>query len=290
MDVRFADIDNKTYNISIEGIKKNFTDNTRLIIPVHFAGQPCDMAGIHEIASERGIKIIEDASHAIGGRYSNNKRIGSCCYSDLTTFSFHPVKTMTTGEGGAITTNNPELYHRLILLRSHGITKVPEELSNNTGPWYYEMKMLGFNYRLTDIQAALGISQLNRLDDFVEHRRQLVKKYNDAFEEIPWLTVPFERPEVYSAFHLYVIGIDYRKIGKSRSEVMKLLSDDNIGTQVHYIPVYRLPYYEDLYHFDPEAFANTEKYYASCLSIPLYPSMSEKQQQYVIKKIIALNS
>lgn len=280
-----ADILPDTYNINPEEIKKKITGKTKVIIPVHFAGQPAEMQEIHQIAKKHKLYVIEDAAHAIGSKYADNNKVGSCKYSDLTTFSFHPVKTITTGEGGAITTNDKNLYKKLLLLRSHGITKIPQEFSQNPGPWYYEMQNLGFNYRMTDIQAALGISQLKKLNKFVKIRQKIVKKYNQAFSELPNVKIPNEKDENQTAWHLYVLQIDFQKIGKSRKQVMEELSRKNIGTQVHYIPVHFQPYYKKNYGFKKGDFPVAEKYYENCLSLPLYPKMTDNEVEYVIKEI-----
>ncbi len=271
----FADIDSKTYCVDPEKIKEKITENTRLIIPVHFAGQPCEIESIFKIAKEINIFVIEDAAHAIGSKYEDGSRVGNCKYSDLTIFSFHPVKTITAGEGGVITTGNKELYERLLLLRNHGITKS-------------EMRILGYNYRLSDIHASLGISQLKKLDKFVERRRELVKKYNEAFINIDWLATPYEKPGVYSAFHLYVLMIDFDKAGKSRRQVMEELKLKNIGTQVHYIPVHTQPYYQENFGYRQGDFPIAEKYYQHALSIPLYPRMVNDDVDYVIKSMVEL--
>lgn len=284
----FSDIDSKTYCIDLYTIKTKISKNTKFFIPVHFAGQPCDMGGIKKIADEYGIKIIEDAAHAIGGRYADGSRVGNCRYSDLTIFSFHPVKTITTGEGGAITTNSEDLYELLLMLRSHGITKNEKYLSQNPGPWYYEMHHLGYNYRMTELQAALGITQLRKLNQFVKRRREIVSTYNDSFRDIEWITVPYEDSNVYSAFHLYVLQIDFEIINKSRKQVMNELFKKNIGTQVHYIPVYSQPYYKKIYKYDKQEYPKMEHYYQQALSIPLYPDMSDDEVNYVITNIINL--
>lgn len=284
----FADIDERTYNINVEEIKGKINENTRVIIPVDFAGQPADMKEIYKLAKYNKLFVIEDASHAIGSKYEDGSFVGSCKYSDMTTFSFHPVKTITTGEGGAVTTNNEELYERLILLRTHGITKKEKYLKMNPGPWYYEMQALGFNYRLTDIQAALGISQLRKLDSFVKRRREIVLKYNRAFRELDSLVIPFEKEDVYSAFHLYVLQMDFEKIGKSRKNIMEELRSKNIGTQVHYIPVHTQPYYQENFGFNYGDYPIAEHYYAKTLSIPLYPEMTDNDVDCVIKNIVSL--
>ena len=213
---RFADIDPRTYNLDPTEVGKKLTAKTRLLLPVHFAGQPADMPALHALARRSGCRIIEDASHAIGSTYASGDPVGSCRYSDLTVFSFHPVKTITTGEGGAITTNDPELHERLLLSRTHGITRDPARLGENPGPWYYEMQDLGFNYRLTDLQAALGISQLGKLDFFRNRRRQIVAAYNQAFQGTKLLTTPYEDPLVVSCFHLYVLQADFDSAGSDR--------------------------------------------------------------------------
>jgi len=281
----FADIDPRTYCIQASSVSSKITNKTRLLIPVHFAGQPADMEKIHGIAREKDLRIIEDAAHAIGSEYPNGKSVGSCCYSDMTVFSFHPVKTITTGEGGAITTNNTDLYEKLLMFRSHGSTKrnIPE--SSNPGPWYYEMRELGFNFRLTDLQAALGLSQLKKLEKFKKRRREIVNQYNDAFAGLEYLTTPYESPGINSCFHLYVLLIDFSGLNKSRKEVMNELAGLGVGSQVHYIPVYSQPYYKDHYHFKQEDFPVSEEYYSKCLSIPLYPAMTEKDVNKVISAI-----
>jgi UDP-4-amino-4,6-dideoxy-N-acetyl-beta-L-altrosamine transaminase len=282
---RFADIDPATGLIDPQETKAQITGKTGVIMPVHYAGQPADMESIHAIARERNIYIIEDAAHAIGSRYQSGDAVGSCKYSDMTTFSFHPVKTMTTGEGGAITTNNKDLYEKLMMLRSHGITKDPDRLERNDGPWYYEMHELGYNYRITDIQCALGISQLRKLDMFIGRRREIVEKYNEAFSEVNWLEPLEEKPGNHSAWHLYVLKIDFNKIGKSRAEVMEILRERKIGTQVHYIPVHLQPYYKKNFGYEAGNYPRAEKFYQQILSIPLFPAMMQEDVDYVIEVI-----
>jgi len=286
----FADIDLKTYNIDPTDINKRITKKTSLIIPVHFAGQTCDMEVIYKLAKKYKLSVVEDAAHAIGSKYKNGKSIGCCCYSRMTVFSFHPVKTITTGEGGMITTNDKILYERLKMLRSHGTTTDPNKLIQNPGPWYYEMQNIGFNYRMTDIQAALGISQLKKLEKFIKKRREIIKKYNKAFSNVAWLTIPYEEKGVFSAFHLYVLLIDFEKINKTRKEVMELLAKKGIGSQVHYIPVYLQPYYQKKFNYKKGLCLNAEKYYESCLSIPLYPALTNKDVSKIIKVIRLLKN
>jgi UDP-4-amino-4,6-dideoxy-N-acetyl-beta-L-altrosamine transaminase len=281
----FADIDPKTYNLDPREIEKKITPSTSLLIPVHFAGQPAAMDAIRRIARKQGCYVIEDAAHAIGSRFANGNPVGNCEYSTMTTFSFHPVKTVTTGEGGAITTNQEGLYRRLLRLRSHGITKDPALLLQNPGPWYYEMHELGYNYRLTDIHAALGISQMKKLSRFIARRREIVDRYNRAFKDEAWAMTPYERPGVLSAFHLYVLRIEFPKIGKSRDTVMEELKLKNIGTQVHYIPVPNLPYYRKRFGFRPGDYPRAEAYYEQALSLPLYPRMTDEDADYVIHSL-----
>lgn len=286
---RFADISPKTYCVTPETLSEKISDKTRLLIPVHFAGQAADMVGISELAKEKGLRVIEDAAHAIGSTYADGSPVGICKYSDMTIFSFHPVKVLTTAEGGAVTTNDDALYEKLCLLRTHGITKNPDVMAQNPGPWYYEMIDLGFNYRITDLQCALGITQLSKLGRFKDRRREIVAAYNEAFAETEWLTTPFEREGLSSAFHLYVLLIDFQKIGKSRAEVMAELREKKIGTQVHYIPVHLQPYYQKTYGTRPGDFPIAEDYYEHCLSIPLYPKMSDEDVSRVISAVKALH-
>ncbi len=287
----FADIDPKTYNVSIRTIKEVLTDDVQVIIPVHFAGQPCKMAEIFEYCRKNKIYLIEDAAHAIGSKYETGEMVGSCSYSDLTTFSFHPVKTITTGEGGAITTNSEELYQKLLSLRSHGMVK--DKFKNreeaytqkDQNPWYYEMQTLGMNYRLADLAAALGISQLNKLDFFVSRRREIVRRYNDAFADLEYLQIPFEEKGIFSAFHLYVVLIDFKSLKMTRNQMIKKLRKQGILTQVHYIPLSYQPFYRENYSYNDRNYPNATKYYEKCLSLPLYPKMTDEEVEFVISKI-----
>lgn len=278
----FADIDEKTYNIDPKEILKKVSKKTKVIIPVHFAGQAADMEAISLLAKAKGIYVIEDAAHAIGSTYEDGSKVGNCKFSDLSTFSFHPVKTVTTGEGGAITTNNKKLYEKLLLLRSHGITKDPSKLKQNPGPWYYEMQELGFNYRMTDVQAALGISQMEKLDTFKKKRREIVSLYNRAFKNQNNFTFPYEMPKLESCFHLYVLKVNFKAIQKNKTQVMGELKAKNIGTQVHYIPVHLQPYYRKKFGYKTGDYPKAEKYYEECLSLPLYPKMKKEEALYVI--------
>jgi UDP-4-amino-4,6-dideoxy-N-acetyl-beta-L-altrosamine transaminase len=285
----FADIEPNTYNISPNEIEKKITPKTKVIIPVDFAGQVVDIDAIKEIADKYHLYIIEDAAHAIGSNYADGKPVGCCHKSDITVFSFHPVKTITSGEGGAITTNNEIIYKKLLKLRTVGITKDEQELSKNPGPWYYEMQLLGSNNRMTDIQAALGRSQLSRLTFFKQRRREIVDTYNKNFRNIPKITIPYEKENVDSCFHLYVLQIDFEKIGKTRKQVMEELKEKGIGTQVHYIPVNSQPYYVKRYgEYNTEEYPVSESYYDKCLSIPLFPKMSNEDVDYVIQAVSAL--
>jgi UDP-4-amino-4,6-dideoxy-N-acetyl-beta-L-altrosamine transaminase len=279
----FADIDKDTINIDPEKIKGKITSRTRVIIPVHFAGHPCDMDEISKIAKKNGIAVIEDAAHALGAEYKGLK-IGSCSHSDMSIFSFHPVKSITTGEGGAILTNKKDLYSKLVMLRSHGITKEKGRLKGRgwrkEGPWYYEMQDLGFNYRITDIQAALGLSQLKKIDNFIQRRREISDFYNKAFEGNEFFDIPVEKKYAYSSCHLYPIRLK-GKFENRRKEVFEKMRAGGLGVQVHYIPVYLQPYYRKL-GFKKGACPIAENYYNREISLPLYPALTAGQVKYVI--------
>lgn len=281
----FADINSVSYNIDPAEIEKHITSKTKLLLPVHFAGLPCEMENISAIAKKNNLHVIEDAAHAIGSQYADGSYVGNCKYSDMTVFSFHPVKTITTGEGGAVTTNNEELYRKLLMLRSHGTTKDEKLLKKNPGSWYYEMQSLGFNYRMTDMQAALGCSQLAKLDFFKKRRREIVAVYNNAFAGMKYLKIPTEPKEVSSCFHLYAVQIDFSSLGKSRLQVMQELRDKGIGTQVHYIPVHTQPFYKETYGYKEGDYPIAEKYYEQELSLPLYPGLSDEDVNNVIEAV-----
>ncbi|MCR5792571.1 MAG: UDP-4-amino-4,6-dideoxy-N-acetyl-beta-L-altrosamine transaminase [Lachnospiraceae bacterium] len=286
----FADIDPKTYNISPTEIEKKITDKTKAIIPVHYTGQPCDMDVIHRIAKEHNLIVIEDGAHALGAEYKGRK-VGSM--SDMTCFSFHPVKHITTGEGGMVTTNDEELYHKLLLARNHGITRNPEEFENTSelkddltnanhpGSWYYEQINLGFNYRITDIQCALGITQMNKLDRFLQRRRAIAKRYDEAFAGVKGIITPYVDAAGESAWHLYVIQVpaEYRK------EIFEELRKRGIGVNVHYIPVYQHPFYQKNGYRDV-CCTESEKLYSNLISIPMYPALTEEEQEIVIKTVL----
>jgi UDP-4-amino-4,6-dideoxy-N-acetyl-beta-L-altrosamine transaminase len=284
----FADIDPRTYNISPKEIEKKVTRKTKVIIPVDFAGQAVEIDSIREIADKHHLFVIEDAAHAIGSNYTDGRPVGCCHKADMTVFSFHPVKTITCGEGGAITTNSELLYKKLLKLRTIGITKNDAELSQNPGPWYYEMQALGGNYRMTDIQAALGRSQLSRLALFKQRRRDIVNKYNKAFADIPYITTPYEEKDADSCFHLYVLQIDFEKLGKHRKKMMEELNENGIGTQVHYIPVNSQPYYKKRLGYKWEDYPVAEGYYGKAISIPLFPAMSDQDIDKVIDVVTSI--
>lgn len=301
----FADIDKKTYNISPEEIDKKISSKTKAIIAVHFAGQSCDMKNIYEIVKRaekifgKKIFIIEDACHALGSIY-NNTKVGSCVFSDMTILSFHPVKHITTGEGGMILTNDEELYKKLKRLRSHGITSNVEEFTYKEcaytlasdkeilNPWYYEQIDLGYNYRITDIQCALGISQLKRLKEFIHRRRYIVERYNAVFDGFEFIKTPLESENCKSNFHLYVLLIDFDAIGINRAYFMYELKKRGIQTQVHYIPVHTQPFYRKHFNTNWGDCPNAEDYYRKCLSIPLFPAMGDEEVNKVIKEILSL--
>ncbi len=273
----FADIDPKTYNIDPEDIKRKITDKTKAVIPVHLAGQPCDMDAIQKIAEEYHLLVIEDGAHALGSEYKG-KRIGSI--SDMTTFSFHPVKPITTGEGGIIVTDKEELYQKLCLFRSHGITREDSLMTRNEGPWFYQQMELGYNYRITDVQCALGCSQMNKLDKFLERRRELARRYHRAFQDCPDIIVPYQLHDANSGWHLYIIQV----LHCDRKNVFETLREKGIGVNVHYIPVYYHPYYRE-HGYQEVCCPNAEKLYEQMISIPLHPSLSNGQQDYIIQTI-----
>jgi len=284
--VDFVDIDPSTYNLSEIELEKKLVEAEKsgklpkIVVPVHFSGQPCNMTAIHALGQRYGFKIIEDASHAIGGKYKDQP-IGNCQYSDITVFSFHPVKIVTTGEGGMAVTNDADLSAKLELLRSHGITR-DERLMTKTadGPWYYQQTSLGFNYRMTDIQAALGVSQMQRLHQYVTRRHALAQRYNTLLKDFP-VILPWQHPDSYSGLHLYVIQLQLDAIQKTHLEVFQGLREAGILVNLHYIPVHTQPYYQAL-GFKEGQFPCAEQYYKRALSLPMYPALTESQQQEVV--------
>ncbi|MGK5093320.1 UDP-4-amino-4,6-dideoxy-N-acetyl-beta-L-altrosamine transaminase [Deltaproteobacteria bacterium TL4] len=286
----FADIDTQTYNVSPEEVEKKITARTKAIIPVHFAGQSCDMAKIHHIVTSaeqrfgQKIFIIEDACHALGSRYQQTQ-VGQCSFSDMAVMSFHPVKHITSGEGGAVLTNNDSLCHRLRLFRTHGITRPQEGNTAEVGSWYYEQIELGYNYRITDIQCGLGLSQMQKLPMFMQRRKEIVKQYNRAFGSNPYVQVPFEQDPGSSNFHLYILLVAFDKIGLSRKQFMEKLMQEGIYAQVHYIPVHTQPFYKNKFGYDWGQFPNAEAYYQRCVSLPLFQSMTELEVTKVINTI-----
>jgi len=285
--VDFIDIDPITYNLSVEELEKKLIKAKKegklpkIIIPVHFAGQSCDMSKIKSLSKEFGFSIIEDASHAIGSKYLG-KFVGGCQYSDITVFSFHPVKIITTAEGGLATTNCKNLAQKLRLYHSHGITRDQDLLNEKLiGPWYYEQISLGFNYRMTELQAALGISQLQRVDGFVSKRHVLKKRYDLLLENLP-LILPYQSKDCYSSLHLYPVQIDIaKKVAKSRKQIFIELRENNVGVNVHYIPIHMQPYFQNL-GFKKGDFPNSEVYYQSTLTLPMFSSMTSEQQDEVV--------
>jgi UDP-4-amino-4,6-dideoxy-N-acetyl-beta-L-altrosamine transaminase len=275
----FADIDPHTYNIDPEDIKRKITDKTKAIIPVHLAGQPCDMDAIHEIAKEYGLIVIEDAAHALGADY-HGKKIGAL--SDMTTFSFHPVKPITTGEGGMITTNDEELYHKLLMFRSHGITHSMDEMTRYDGAWFYQQMDLGYNYRMTDIQAALGCSQMKKLDKFIARRREIAKRYDEAFAGSLNIVTPYQPENIGIGWHLYIIQVT----GCDRRVVFDKLREQGIGVNVHYIPVYLHPYYQE-HGFGGVHCPVAEEVYSHIISLPIFPRLTDGEQDEVIEKVQA---
>lgn len=284
-DVRFADVDPQSGNISVDSVSDKITANTKAIVPVHLGGLPCDMRELRNLADSKGIALIEDAAHALGATYSGDS-IGSGI-ADMATFSFHPVKHLTTGEGGAITTNSKELKERMDRLRHHGIEREPEYFSKpSPGRWYHEVSELGYNYRLTDFQCALGLSQLTRQAEGVARRREIAARYTDAFREMSGAMRPQRiSADRFSAFHLFALQIDFDKFSLSRDELMSKLDTAGIGTQVHYIPVNQQPYYIRCYG-EAETLPGVEEYYARTLSLPMYAELSDSDVDYVVGSLL----
>ncbi len=287
--VDFVDIDPNTFNLSIDELERKLIlaqqqgSLPKVVVPVHLAGQSCQMDRIAALSERYGFRVIEDASHAIGGRYQSQP-IGLCQFSDMAVFSFHPVKIITTGEGGMVLTNQTDLYEKLIRLRTHGITRNPDLMQGEShGPWYYQQVELGFNYRITDIQAALGMSQLQRLNEFIEQRRFLAKRYNQLLNDLP-LTLPWQHPDTESSWHLYVIRLKLDQINKTHRQVFEALRQARIGVNLHYIPVHTQPYYQQL-GFKWGDYPQAESYYQQAISIPLYYGLTQEDQDRVVTSL-----
>lgn len=291
-EIDFVDIDSRTYNMSVERLTEKLVQAEengslpKVVIPVHLCGQPCDMARIYALGQQYGFKIIEDASHAIGGKYKGEP-IGNCRYSDITVFSFHPVKIITTAEGGMALTNNAGLAARMDLLRSHGVTRDTAHMTHESdGPWYYQQIELGFNYRMTELQAALGISQMSRIDQFVTRRHQLARRYDQLLADLS-VTSPWQHPDGHSGLHLYVIRLELNKIAHSHRRVFEALRERGIGVNLHYIPVHTQPYFQRM-GFKPYDFPQAQAYYSEAISLPLYPGLTEVQQNEVMRQLTAI--
>ncbi len=289
-DVDFVDVEADTYNMSVSALQEKLEVAQKVqrlpkvIVPVHFSGQPCDMKNIAALAKQYGIAVIEDASHAIGASYEDT-RVGDCTYSDMTVFSFHPVKIVTTAEGGMVTTQDAALAKRLELYRSHGITREPASMTEaSQGAWYYQQIDLGYNYRITDLQCALGCSQMKRIDTFVTRRREIADVYDRELQGMP-LVLPRQRKNVHSAWHLYVVQVDPKKTEKTRKEVFDALRAAGIGVNVHYIPVHTQPYYRQCFGFQEGDFPVAEAYYQQALSLPIYADLTGEEQQQVIESL-----
>jgi UDP-4-amino-4,6-dideoxy-N-acetyl-beta-L-altrosamine transaminase len=284
--VDFVDIDPSTYNLCPDALERKLeqarTENRlpKVVVPVHLCGQPCGMERIKALSERYGFRIVEDASHAIGGKYQG-EFIGSGRYSDITVFSFHPVKIVTTAEGGMAVTNDAELAQRMEMLRSHGITRDPARMTHEPdGPWYYQQVDLGFNYRMTELQAALGVSQMARLDDFVKRRHELARRYDELLADLPVVT-PWQHPDSYSGLHLYVIRLKLTEMRASHREVFESLREQGIGVNLHYIPVHTQPFYEAM-GFAPDDFPESMRYYNEAISIPMYHGLTFEQQDAVV--------
>ncbi len=296
-NVDFVDVDKKTFCISVAELEKKLKKKKiDLVIPVHLSGHSSDMAKIYKLKKKYNFHIIEDSCHALGGKY-NNFKVGSCKYSDISTFSFHPVKPITTGEGGMITTNNKNIYEKLLLYRTHGINKNNKYFKNkklaydkNKQPnmWYYEMNLLGFNYRITDLQAALGISQLSKLNQFTIKRNKIAKLYNYHFKNIEFLKIPPKNKNVHHTYHLYTILINFKKLSITKNQLMNYLYKKKIGSQVLYIPLFLQPYYKNKYNYKSSDFPISMEYYKQALSIPIFHSLKKKEQFNIIKNIIKI--
>ena len=288
-DVDFVYIDEKTYNMSASALEQKLQEAKRqgrlpkIVVPVHMAGQSCDMRAIKKLSEEYGFTLLEDASHCIGADYADTK-VGSCAYSDMAVLSFHPVKIITTGEGGMVLTNDAALYEQLCLYRSHGITRDPKHMTKESdGDWYYQQVALGFNYRMTDIQAALGASQMDRLDEFVARRRALAVRYNELLRDLP-LRAPFVLEEAQPSWHLYIVRIDFDRVRKTKQQIFAEMREKGVALNLHYIPVHTQPYYEAL-GFHAEDCPAAVEYYREALTRPLYPSMTDAEQEMAARAL-----
>ena len=288
-DVDFVDIDENTYNMSVPALEQKLQEAKRLgrlpkiVVPVHMAGQSCDMRAIKKLSEEYGFTLLEDASHCVGADYADTK-VGSCAYSDMAVLSFHPVKIITTGEGGMVLTNDTALYEQLCLYRSHGITRDPKHMTKESdGDWYYQQVTLGFNYRMTDIQAALGASQMDRLDAFVARRRALAARYDELLRDLP-LRTPFVLKEAHPSWHLYIVRIDFDRVRKTKQQIFADMREKGIALNLHYIPVHTQPYYEAL-GFHAEDCPAAMAYYHEALTLPLYPCMTDAEQEMVARAL-----
>lgn len=285
-DVDFVDIDDNSYDMSVTALKEKLEKSKikpKVVIPVHLAGQSCEMQEIYDLSKQYGFTVIEDASHAIGADYKDTK-VGCCKYSDMTVFSFHPVKIITTGEGGMVLTNNEELYQKLTLYRSHCITRDENLMTKDVdGPWYYQQIGLGFNYRMTELQAALGLSQLAKVDKFVARRRQLAERYNELLKDLP-LKVPYQNTDTDSSWHLYIVRVDFNKVKKTKKQIFAEMKVKGVCLNLHYIPVHTQPYYQNL-GFKHGDFPVSEKYYEEAFTLPLYYSLTDEQQEYIVSTL-----
>lgn len=276
----FADIDEETVNIDPREFVRKLSKRTKAVIPVHFAGHPADLAAIRDAAAKRRLTVIEDAAHALGAEYRASK-IGSCEYSDMTTLSFHAVKHITTGEGGMVLTNRKDLYDKLVMFRSHGITRDREKLCNKKpGSWYYEMQELGFNYRLTDIQSSLGMQQLKKLARFLKRRREIARMYSGLLRDVEGVTIPREHGDVVSSWHIYCI-----QVAGERDRIFDELRRRGVGVNVHYIPVHLQPYYRKRYGYRRGDYPAAERYYDRAITLPLFPSMTDRDVWYVVESV-----
>lgn len=288
-DVDFVDIDENTYNMSVPALEQKLQEAKRrgrlpkIVVPVHMAGQSCDMRAIKKLSEEYGFTLLEDASHCIGADYADTK-VGSCAYSDMAVLSFHPVKIITTGEGGMVLTNDAALYEQLYFYRSHGITRDPKHMTKKSdGDWYYQQVALGFNYRMTDIQAALGASQMDRLDAFVARRRALAARYDELLRDLP-LRAPFVLEEAQPSWHLYIVRIDFDRVRKTKQQIFAEMREKGVALNLHYIPVHTQPYYEAL-GFHAEDCPAAVEYYREALTLPLYPCMTDAEQEMVAQAL-----